>query len=185
MSKWNILDKFIAMLRYKKVYKYISDDKIICDIGCGQDASFLKSVMDRSEKCIGLDQYVKDYEYKNLVLKNADIVKNINSLNYKVDIVTMLAVIEHISDAQRLLDNVYKILKKEGLLIITTPTKIAKPVLEFLAFKIKVINADEIKDHKKYYNKEELKYIMKKSEFDVIKYKTFQFGFNQIIICKK
>jgi hypothetical protein len=38
----------------------------------------------------------------------------------------------------------------------TIPSVYSKPVLEFLAYKLKIISKDEILDHKQYYDKSKL-----------------------------
>ena len=67
----------------------------------------------------------------------------------------MLAVLEHLSYPEDILKEIHRVLKKDGRLIITVPSKIAKPILEFLSYKMNVIDRLEIEDHKKYYNKKD------------------------------
>jgi len=57
--------------------------------------------------------------------------------------------------------------------------------LEFLAFKLNLLSQAEIADHKKYFSAQELKKILQELSFSEIKIKTFQFGFNNLYICKK
>ena len=42
----------------------------------------------------------------------------------------------------------------------TTPTRIAKPVLEFLSYRLHLINEDEIREHKHYFNKADIQEII-------------------------
>ena len=71
----------------------------------------------------------------------------------------------------------------------TTPTPISKPLLEFLAFKLHIINEEEIKEHVHYYSRKDIDdLILKLSEsykLEIIKYKRFEFGFNSLIVIKK
>ena len=68
------------------------------------------------------------------------------------DIVTMLAVLGHLEYPFFIIKEIGRILKPRGKLILTIPSKNAKPVLELLAFELKIIDKNEITDHKKYYN---------------------------------
>lgn len=185
MSKWNILDKFIASLRYGKVKKFIPKNTILMDIGCGQEAQFLKNMQNQQSLCIGIDKYIENYQESNLQLKNMDLSKEEFPKEEKVDVVTMLAVIEHLEKPEELLLNINKVLNKDGLFILTTPAKIAEPILNFMAFKLKIINADEIREHKHYYNKKELDEILAKQGFALVKYSYFMFGVNQLCVAKK
>lgn len=72
------------------------------------------------------------------------------------DLITMLAVLEHIENPDDMFKEIYRVLKPNGNLILTTPTPRAKPVLEFLSFRLKLIDKKEILDHKRYWNKNEL-----------------------------
>ena len=53
--------------------------------------------------------------------------------NESFDIVTMLAVLEHLSYPEDILKEINRILRKDGRLVLTVPSKIAKPILEFMA----------------------------------------------------
>ena len=72
------------------------------------------------------------------------------------DFITMLAVLEHLDNPEAILHECARILRPGGGLLLTVPSWYAKPVLEFLAFKLRVVNPDEIRDHKRYFNREEL-----------------------------
>ncbi len=96
----------------------------------------------------------------------------------------MLAVIEHIWDPTWILSEVKRVLNDAGLFIVTTPTPLAKPVLELLSF-IRIINPAEIKDHKKYYSGKELLSLLRSSGFKVIYYRKFEFLMNQITVSVK
>ena len=61
----------------------------------------------------------------------------------------------------------------------TTPTKMAKPVLEFMAF-VGIVDKDNIAEHKHYWSKKEIYDLAEKAGFVVKKYKKFQIGFNQL-----
>ena len=97
----------------------------------------------------------------------------------------MLAVLEHLSYSEDSLKEIHRVLKKDGRLIITVPSKIAKPILEFLAYKMYVIDRLEIEDHKKYYNKKDIFEAAEISNFIVEKHKYFQLGCNNFAILKK
>ena len=72
-----------------------------------------------------------------------------------------------------------------GGLVITVPSRISKPVSEFLAFKMHIINEQEIKDHKKYYNKKDLYDLFKHSNLKIIQHYYYQLGLNNFCLLKK
>jgi len=64
------------------------------------------------------------------------------------DIVIMLAVLEHLSNSFFTMKETQRILKSKGRLVLIVPSKIAKPVLQFLAYRLHVISEREMRDHK-------------------------------------
>jgi hypothetical protein len=81
----------------------------------------------------------------------------------------------------------YRILRPGGVAIITTPSVRSKRVLELLAFRLHVIDADEIRDHKHYYTKGELRTLLVGAGFakDAITYRSFALGMNQLVVATK
>lgn len=73
------------------------------------------------------------------------------------EIVTMLAVLEHLNFPIEMLREIERVLVPNGVLLLTVPSRASKPVLEFLAYKLHIIDEREILDHKKYYNKGDLR----------------------------
>ncbi|MCK5026105.1 MAG: methyltransferase domain-containing protein, partial [Nanoarchaeota archaeon] len=102
-----------------------------------------------------------------------------------VDVIVSLAVLEHLENPLYILIELYRVLKEGGRIIITTPSPASKPILEFLAFNLKIISVEEIRDHKHYFNQKELRNIFKRAGFRDIKIKSFQFGLNNWLIARK
>jgi hypothetical protein len=70
-------------------------------------------------------------------------------------------------------------------LILTTPAPASKSLLEFLAFRLKIISQKEIENHKHYFSKRELLSILTDLDFQNITCSYFELGFNQICQAKK
>lgn len=187
MEEWNRLDKFIALLRYKKLMSFIPDRMdTICDIGCGKDGRFLKSISERISKGYALDRKIENHTEQNIeFIKVMDIQQGLPLEDESVDVICMIAVLEHLDEPEAIFCEAYRVLKSKGKFILTSPSKMAKPILEFMAFKLKIISANEIKDHKYYYCKTEVNELFKKNKFTNMRFKWFQFGMNQIFIGEK
>ncbi|EKD66188.1 MAG: methyltransferase type 11 [uncultured bacterium (gcode 4)] len=184
-------DKLIAKLRYKKVFNLLKKHwinlnwKTICDIGCWYNANLLnylkENYSDLSLYWVDLD-INKKLSYINFV--KANIEKDIlNIKNESIDILFTLAVIEHLSNPKLYLLEIKRILKPWWILVMTTPSIYWKPILEFLAYSW-IWTKEEILDHKIYYNKNSLKYLVLKY-FEDINIKYFQFWLNIILLAKK
>ena len=182
---WPLFEKFLGYLRYLQIKPYImSTPKPICvDIGCGFYGRFLKSISHLIKRGYGFDIRGNDEKYANIcIVNNSKCLGRIPLKDNRVDRVFMLAVLEHLPLNDRLLEEGVRVLKPGGLLILTTPTPLAKPVLGFLSYKLHLISEASIREHKHYYNRQELGYRVIKSGCAVLAYQTFQLGFNQLIV---
>lgn len=153
-------------LRAKYARKGIIDYDSILDLGCG-DCYFL--LRTNCKLRIGLDFRFGDDITKDLLGIEAERFQN----------VAMLAVIEHISDVQVVLDQIYRILKKRGRLIITTPTP--SQIGEWINSLYSTVPQEE---HEEYFDLPKIRTITK-NKFSLIKYKKFLFGFNQLFVFEK
>lgn len=170
-------------MRCRKFNKYISKDNnmIVLDFGCGENALFLKSIQNKIKKGYGVDKKYKLKDYKNIEIVND--IKKIS--DNSMDLITMIAVLEHLDKPLSVISNLYDVLKPGGKIVITTPTPVSKPLLEFLAYKLKIINKEEIEDHKCYYSKDMIMILFEITGFKNVEYKTFQFGFNSFLEAEK
>ena len=185
----SLLDKFLRWRRFREVVRYIPKDSIVCDIGCGSDAYFLKkiSTLEKLKYGIGFDEKIENYKDSKFYFKKIRISKRIPLEKESCDRVVMLAVLEHLSNPQEILTECFRILKPAGKLILTTPTPLSKPILEFLAFQLRLIDKNEIEDHKNYFQPAEIREMLIGAGFREhnIKNYFFEFYLNNLIIAQK
>lgn len=153
------LERFLQNYRFKVVKPYLIGD--VLDFG-GNEGELQKIVK-------GAYTVIN---YDHSLMENAH-----------CDTIVSLAVIEHIEidEVFKIFNKFKQILNEEGRIFITTPTKMAKPVLEIWAF-LGIVDKKNIEEHKHYWSKKELFDLAVKTGFTVKKYKKFQIGFNQFII---
>ena len=188
-TNWNILDKIIAKFRYIQVNKFIKNNGIIVDIGCGQEGQFLISNKERIKKGYGLD-----YKISNHTIDNIDFINNKNKKDLpipkdSIDVVFLNAVLEHLTEPKYVLTEALSLLKNEGKIVMTTPTPLAKPILEFMAYKLHIINEAEIREHVHYYTREDIETLVKELNdyfpVKLEKYEKFELGVNSLIVLQK
>jgi hypothetical protein len=150
MFKKPLLTPLQRALRIRKIVKYIPDNSNLCDVGCGANAFFLKSICSKIASGTGITLKVtaRDYDDKIKLLE---------------------------------LEECYRILKSEGVLVLTTPTPQAKPVLEILS-KLGILSRNAVVDHKHYFSGKEIKAILERVGFRRITAETFQFNLNNLVI---
>jgi 2-polyprenyl-3-methyl-5-hydroxy-6-metoxy-1,4-benzoquinol methylase len=113
-----------SIYRIVKITKNLRKTQSLLDIGC-QNGDFLNEL----QKYTNFDLYGIEPSYEGA--KNARSNKKLKIKrgyfhdgsyeNSKFDIVNLGDVIEHLTEPKKMIDNIYKILKPGGLLIVTTP----------------------------------------------------------------
>ena len=180
---FNILDAFIAHCRLGRITQHIASGDRILDFGCGHQARLLTTLRERIKSGIGLDYDIEDSDpWPNIQLRRSRFTGRLDLPNAQFDKIVMLAVLEHIplDLVGPLFVEFSRVLKPDGRILLTTPTPRGKPVLEFLAFKLRIISAPEIADHKHYYTRNDIESLAEKTGLAVETYRTFQLGMNCI-----
>ncbi len=154
---FGLLERFLAGKRAEMANKLIPEDSrkgTILDIGCGTIPFFL--INSEFNEKYGIDPAIRiSTSDDNIFLENFDIEKN-DTLpfdNEFFDVVTMLAVFEHIEPDRlvMVLKEIKRVLKKEGKFVLTTPAKWTDRLLRIMA-KFKLVSAVEINEHKGAYD---------------------------------
>jgi len=180
------LERFLSEMRFRQAIKYIKYGQVVADLGCGFHGNFLRRVEGKIKLGIGYDVSVSNSSLpKNITLKKIDLNKNIVIKKNYFDLVIALAVLEHIDNPEHFLKQIKLMLKKGGKVIITTPHKKGKNILEFISFKLGLVSRQEIMDHKNYFDETSLKNVFKKAGLIKIKIDTFELGLNLITSAKK
>ncbi|MCU0287900.1 MAG: class I SAM-dependent methyltransferase [Acidobacteria bacterium] len=157
-----VFESFLARQRSQKANRLIPNSlrsgKIL-DIGCGTYPYFLEKT--RFNKKYGMDksdEVTRYIHFPQLTTNNTPVdlqqwdFENQTNLPFESEffnVVTMLAVIEHIEPAntRKLIFEIYRVLQKNGLLILTTPTAWTDSLLRGMA-RLKLVSPVEIADHK-------------------------------------
>jgi SAM-dependent methyltransferase len=163
---------------------------VVVDLGSGYEARFLRFALRTGRIGAGIAVDVSldaSRQGDGIELIESDLSKPLPIGDSSVDAVTSLAVVEHLDDSAVHVSEMYRILRPGGVAILTTPSTRAKPVLELLAFRLHVIDAAEILDHKRYYTERQLRTLHIRAGFaeNAISYRSFEFGMNQLVVAAK
>lgn len=169
-----ILENFLAKQRARKADELISGKLrkgCILDIGCGSHPYFLLNT-DFSRKH-GLDKSLRGEnvhgDTSRIAINNFDMETD-RKLPYgdeSFDVVTMLAVIEHIEPLklEHILTDIFRVLKSGGEFIITTPAFWTDGLLSVLAG-VNLVSREEIDEHKDTYSHNKLSKLLVTAGFD-------------------
>jgi 2-polyprenyl-3-methyl-5-hydroxy-6-metoxy-1,4-benzoquinol methylase len=150
----------------------------LLDVGCGWQARLLRDVEPYIARGVGIDRKAPAFESGKLTTIRTELEATLPFESCTFDVVTMLAVLEHLSDPLAMLVEVRRVLRPHGTLIVTVPSHAAKPVLEFLAFRLRLVNPAEIADHKRYFGRGDLRALCRQAGLHMLTHRYFQLGFN-------
>ena len=186
------LEVLLTRLRTSKIMPYIEGSRVL-DFGCGAHLRTLRAMGDKATHRIGIDSLYKDREPITtddgitVVGSFADLRTVLSAKNMKLDRVVSLACFEHIetSDLAGILRELATISTDDAILVGTVPTPAGKPVLEFLSYRLGLIDRTQIEDHKVYYNQQTLRAAIRGTGWELSDYRTFQLGWNSFFVFKK
>ena len=168
------MDRFLARLRGRKADYLIPNefrDGRILDIGCGLYPLFLLSTSFREK--YGIDQVVDGQSHSQwqngaIHFSSYNLEENTTMPfdNDFFDVVTMLAVFEHITPEKVIvqLTEVHRVLKPGGVFIMTTPAAWTDGLLRFMA-RMKLVSPLEFEEHKDVYTPSKIVSICEKAGF--------------------
>lgn len=148
----------------------------ILDIGCGTYPLFLINT-----------EFADKYALDKCLAKNNDKIHKhkISPLNHDLevgsllpydnnmfDVVTMLAVLEHIEPKKLvvMLSEIHRILKTDGIYIMTTPASWTENILKIMA-QLNLVSSIEIEEHKGNYNPSMISTLLQDAAFSKSKIK--------------
>lgn len=118
------MDNGYSLERSKIILKWIGKHKKVLDLGCydGRDSEL---ILKQGNEVYGIERITeaaKTAREKGIIVSNIDLEKNDWGLPNKFfDVILAGEIIEHILDTDQFLKKIYKHLKDDGILILTTP----------------------------------------------------------------
>jgi SAM-dependent methyltransferase len=161
----------------------------IADLGCGFDASFTRSVLDEVSSALLVDVALAPdlKEHPKVDAHEGSLPDVLPELEGGAcDVVLCLSVLEHLWEPDDALREIHRLLAPGGVALINVPSWRGKWFLEFAAFRLGVSPAEEMDDHKRYYDPRDLWPMLVRAGFrpSGIRCRRHKFGLNTFAVCK-
>jgi len=182
-----ILEPVLRRWRLRKILPLVREYPMcnLLDIGCGWEAKLLHELEPYVACGVGVDFKAPEIHAGKLSTVSAVLEDQLPFDDESFDVVTMLAVLEHLSHPKEIVVEMERVLRPGGAVVLTVPSPRAKPVLEFLSFRLGLINPSEIRDHKKYYNRSDLHTLFDGGSWTDRTHRYFQLGMNNFFAARR
>jgi len=128
-QSWNVIrsEYFDERLKYKVLSKVNIKDKVVADLGCGTgflslalalDASIVFSIDQSVNMLIETRKLMETKKFDNVYpIKSS--IDNLALFDESVDVVFINMALHHVKDAKKAIEEMFRIIKKDGALIIS------------------------------------------------------------------
>ncbi len=186
-TEMKIILDILMKERNKQVLKFLKQGENILELGCG--SAPLINILKKEQKYTGIDlnkTLIRTLKKKHPKCRfyRFNLEKDKILLKEKYDIILLIAFLEHMKNPDNLFGQIKKNLQKGGVIVLTTPTK-PGDFLNTIGAYIGLTSMSAVHDHEKIYNKKDIDELCRRNGLQLIYYKKFEFGLNQVIVLGK
>lgn len=185
-----LVDRFGVWLSARQLHRWVPDfaGKRVGDFGCGFHASFARTILDDVSQMVLVDVSIESGLLGHPKVTGfeghlSDALKHIDSGS--LDVVLCVSVLEHLWRPEHAIAEFRRLLAPGGLCLLNVPSWRGKRFLEYSAFRLGLSPAQEMDDHKCYYDVSDLWPLLVRGGFRPSEIRCFRhkFGLNTFAVC--
>jgi SAM-dependent methyltransferase len=156
-----LVDRFGVWLSARQIRRYFPSfrGKVIADLGCGHAAAFTRTVLSEVERAVLVDVRIAPElkAHPKVQAIEGGLPGSLAALPAgSFDLVMIVSVLEHLREPLETLTEIRRLLRPGGTCLVNVPSWRGKRFLELSAFKLGLSPANEMDDHKMYYDVRDL-----------------------------
>jgi SAM-dependent methyltransferase len=187
----SLVDRFGVWLSKRQIQHSVGSltDKDVADIGCGYEATNMRHYLDSVRSALLVDLSLADDLKAHPKVKAVEgelpgVLTDMPA--HSLDVILCMSVIEHLWEPELTLREFRRLLRPDGVCAINVPSWAGKWFLEYSAFKLGLSPAEEMEDHKTYYDPRDLWPLLVRAGFRPSHIRVFKhkFRLNTFAVCR-
>jgi SAM-dependent methyltransferase len=186
-----LVDRFGVWLSARQIRRYAPGfrGKRLGDFGCGFHAAFSRTVLDELASAVLADVSLAPElrAHPRVTALQGTLPDVLSSLpSASLDIILCVSVLEHLWEPVPAISQFRRLLAPGGVCLLNVPSWRGKRFLEFSAFRLGLSPAEEMDDHKDYYDVKDLWPLLVRCGFRPSRIQVFshKFGLNTFAVCR-
>lgn len=189
--KLSVVDRFGVWLSKRQIAKTVGElrGKDVADVGCGYEATTMRRYLDvvRSATLFDISLAADVKAAPNVIAIEGELPGTLSAIpDSSLDVILCMSVIEHLWEPQLTLNEFRRVLRPGGVCAINVPSWLGKRALEYSAFKLGLSPAEEMEDHKYYFDPRDLWPLLVRAGFKPSNIRCFRhkFRLNTFAVCR-
>jgi 2-polyprenyl-3-methyl-5-hydroxy-6-metoxy-1,4-benzoquinol methylase len=187
-----VVDRFGVWLSTRRMRRAVPDfaGKRVGDFGCGYNATFARTLLDRAAEVVLIDVALagdlKDHsKVKAIEGTLPQVLEELEAES--LDVIVLNSVLEHLWEPEWALAEAWRLVRPGGVVLVNVPSWRGKRWLELSAFRLGTSPAEEMDDHKAYYDPRDLWPVLIRAGFKPSGIRCFRhkFGLNTFAECRR
>ncbi len=186
-----LVDRFGVWLSARQIHRYVPDfhGKRIGDFGCGYHAAFARTILDAVDAAVLADVSIatdlrNHPKVRALTGPIPEVLSDLESQS--LDVILCISVLEHLWEPASAIAEFRRLLAPGGVCLLNVPSWRGKWFLEYSAFRLGFSPAEEMNDHKCYFDVKDFWPLLVRAGFRPSDIRCFshKFGLNTFAVCR-